>query len=85
MARPHHRKKHKEHLRQFQQRAAGKTGESKEKASAATVFAVTGAVVGIAVLFFATGGDYIWAIGGGVIGGVIGYLVGKSWDKAPKK
>jgi len=85
MANPHHRKKHKGHLKQFQQRAAGHTGESKEKASASTVFAITGAIVGIAILFFATGGDYIWALGGGVVGGLIGYLVGKSWDKNPKK
>lgn len=85
MANPHHRKKHKEHLRQFQQRTAAQTGESKEKASASTVFAVTGAVVGIAVLYFATQGNFIWAIGGGVLGGLIGYLIGKGVDKAPKK
>ena len=85
MANPHHRKKHKAHLRQFQQRAASHTGESKEKASASTVFAVTGAVVGIAVLYFATQGNFIWALGGGVIGGVVGYLIGKSLDRSPKK
>lgn len=85
MANPHHRKKHKSHLRQFQQRAASQTGESKEKTSASTVFAVTGAVVGIAVLYFATQGNFIWAIGGGIIGGVVGYLIGKNVDKAPKK
>ena len=85
MARPHHRKKHREHLRQFQQRAASGTGESKEKAKASSIFAITGAVVGIAVLYFATQGNFIWAIGGGVIGGAIGYLIGKSVDKAPKK
>lgn len=84
MANPHHRKKHKEHLRQFQQRAAGQTGESKEKAKASTVFAVTGAVVGIAVLYFATQGNFMWAIGGGILGGVIGYLIGKSVDKSPR-
>jgi hypothetical protein len=49
------------------------------------VFAVTGAIVGIAILFFATGGNYVWALGGGVIGGFVGYMVGKSWDKNPKK
>ena len=85
MANPHHRKKHKAHLRQFQQRTAAQTGESKEKANASTVFAVTGAVVGIAVLYFATQGDFVWAIGGGLVGGLIGYLIGKSFDKAPKK
>lgn len=85
MANPHHRKKHKAHLKQFQKRSSITTVESKEKASASTVFAITGAVVGIAVLYFATQGDFIWALGGGLVGGLVGYLVGKSWDKTPKK
>ena len=85
MANPHHRKKHKGHLQQFRQRAASHTGESKEKASASTVFAIAGAIVGVAVLYFATQGDLLWALGGGVIGGAVGYLVGKSWEKSPKK
>ena len=85
MARSHHRKKHREHLKQFQQRAARGTGESKEKAKASSVFGITGAVVGIAVLYFATQGNLVWAIGGGVIGGAIGYLMGKGVDKTPKK
>jgi hypothetical protein len=45
MARPHHRKGHKEHLKQFQNRTAGSTGESKAKAKASSVFAVGGAIV----------------------------------------
>ena len=57
MARPHHRKGHKEHLKQFQNRTAGNTGESKAKAKASSVFAVGGAIVGLAVLYFATQGD----------------------------
>lgn len=85
MANPHHRKKHKAHLKQFQKRAAITTGESKEKAKASTVFAITGAVVGIGVLYFATQGDLIWALGGGVVGGAVGYLMGRSVDKSPKK
>jgi len=85
MARPHHRKGHKEHLKQFQNRTAGSTGESKARAKASSVFAVGGAIVGFAVLYFATQGDFVWAIGGGVAGGVIGYLIGKSIDRAPKK
>lgn len=85
MARPHHRKGHKEHLKQFQNRNTGTTGESKAKAKPSSVFSVGGAVAGLAILYFATQGDFIWALGGGVIGGVIGYLAGKSWDKNPKK
>jgi hypothetical protein len=85
MARPHHRKNHKGHLKQFQNRAAGNTGESKEKTKASSVFAVGGAVAGLAILYFATQGDFIWAIGGAIIGGGLGYLVGKNIDRAAKK
>ena len=85
MARPHHRKGHKEHLKQFQNRAAGNTGESKAKAKASSVFAVGGAIVGMALLYFATQGDFVWALGGGLAGGLIGYLIGRGIDKAPKK
>jgi len=85
MARPHHRKGHKEHLKQFQSRAAGNTGESKAKAKASSVFAVGGAIVGLAVLYFATQGDFLWAFGGAVAGAAIGYLIGKNIDRAAKK
>lgn len=85
MANPHHRKKHKEHLKQFQNRVASQTGESKEKAKASSVFAIGGAIAGLAVLYFATQGNFIWAAGGGVIGGAIGYLIGKNVDRAAKK
>ncbi len=84
MARPHHRKGHREHLKQFQQRAASNTGESKEKAKGSSVFAIAGAVVGLAVLYFATQGDIVWALGGAIIGAAIGYLIGKSIDRAKK-
>ena len=85
MARPHHRKGHKEHLKQFQNRATSSTGESKAKAKASSVFAVGGAVVGLAILYFATQGDFVWAIGGGVVGAAVGYLIGKNIDRAAKK
>ena len=85
MARPHHRKGHKEHLKQFQNRTAGSTGESKAKAKASSVFAVGGAVVGFAIFYFATQGDFVWAFGGAVAGLVIGFLIGKNIDRAAKK
>ena len=85
MARPHHRKGHKEHLKQFQNRAAGNTGESKVKAKASSVFAVGGAIVGLAILYFATQGDFVWALGGAIIGAALGYLIGKNIDTAAKK
>ena len=85
MARPHHRKGHKEHLKQFQNTTTGNTGESKAKAKASSVFAVGGAIVGLAVVYFATQGDFVWALGGAVAGAAIGYLIGKNIDRAAKK
>lgn len=85
MARPHHRKGHKEHLKQFQNRTAGSTGESKSRSKPSTVFAVGGAVAGLAVLYFATQGDFIWAIGGTIAGAAIGYLIGKNVERSAKK
>ena len=83
MARPHHRKKHKEHLRQFQHRTEINKIEAKAKAS--SVFAIGGAVAGLAIFYFATQGDFIWAIGGAVAGGGIGYLIGRNIDRTAKK
>jgi len=85
MARPHHRKGHKDHLKQFQNRTAGSTGESKARSKASSVFAVGGAIAGLAILYFATQGDFVWALGGAVVGAVVGYLIGKSVDRSPKK
>lgn len=83
MARSHHRKKHKEHLRQFQHKSDINTGNAKGRGS--NVFAIVGAVAGLAILYFATQGDMVWALGGAIAGGLVGYLLGKSIDKAGKK
>ena len=85
MARPHHRKGHKEHLKQFQNRVAGSTGESKAKSKASSVFAVGGAITGLAILYFATQGDFVLALGGAVVGAGLGYLIGKNVDRSSKK
>ena len=82
MANPHHRKKHKEHLRQFQHRGDMKT--EKAKGSGTMVFAIAGAAAGLAILYFATQGNFIWAIAGALAGGAIGYIIGKNIDKSAK-
>ena len=85
MANPHHRKKHKEHLKQFQKRVASQTGEPKAKSKASSVFGIGSAIAGLAVFYFATQGDFLWAAGGAAIGGLIGYLIGRNIDNSPKK
>lgn len=83
MARPHHRKKHKEQLRQFQQSRGAFKKEAKGKAT--NVFAITGAVVGLAIAYFATQGNLVWVIIGLLAGAGAGYLIGKSVDESGKK
>jgi uncharacterized protein YcfJ len=82
MANPHHRKKHKEHLRQFQKNRIGSTSTVKGKAS--NIFAVVGAVMGLAIAYFASG-NLIWVAVGAVAGGLAGYFTGKNIDNAGKK
>lgn len=80
MARPHHRKKHKEHLRQFKHsHEVTKTVKAKE-GSATVVFALGGAIVGLLLGYFAGGGSVAWLIGGFVVAGVGGYLIGQRID-----
>jgi len=80
MARSHHRKKHKSHLRQFRHShdITGTTSNAKTKAS--SVFSIAGALAGFAVSYFATQGSWAWVAGGLVIGAAAGYLIGKSID-----
>lgn len=79
MARSHHRKKHKEHLRNFKQKE--ETTWSTPKSKAANVFAVTGAIVGLAISFFSTGGSILWISVGVIVGGLAGYLIGRKVDQ----
>lgn len=78
MARSHHRKKHKEHLRQFKNKAETTWVTPRSKAS--NVFAVVGAVVGAAISFFSTEGSLPWIAGGLVAGTVAGWLIGRKVD-----
>ena len=80
MARSHHRKKHKEHLRQYQQSHEGISSRNK-KGKVTGTFTAIGAILGIAIGYFATNGDLIWVAAGAVAGGLAGYLTGKYFDK----
>lgn len=79
MARSHHRKKHKEHLRQFrnsQDTAAAKSGKGKT----VVLFTVIGAALGFAVSYFAAQGSAIWIAIAIIAGAVIGYFIGHKID-----
>jgi outer membrane lipoprotein SlyB len=79
MARSHHRKKHKEHLRQFKH--SHDTAGSAPKGKAGNIFPIVGAVLGFAISFFASNGSMIIMAIGLIAGAVIGWLIGKNLDK----
>ena len=83
MARSHHRKKHKAHLRNYQQ-AQGTLAPKTSKGKVAGVFTVIGAATGFAMGFFASGSP-LWLILGALIGGGIGYFFGRKFDQQAAK
>ncbi len=84
MARSHHRKKHKEHLRQYQHNQEGGATSSKKGKVSGTIAAV-GIILGIAVGYFASDGNITWVGAGTVVGGIAGYLTGRYFDKEANK
>ncbi len=80
MARSHHRKKHKEHLRQYQHSREGTSSASK-KGKVTSTFAIIGGILGIAIGYFATDGVAIWIAAGAVAGGIAGFFTGRYFDK----
>ncbi|HEX7845996.1 MAG TPA: glycine zipper domain-containing protein, partial [Chitinophagaceae bacterium] len=82
MARPHHRKKHKQHLQQFKHRGDASAETAKSKGS--SVFAVGGAVFGFAIGYIISSGSVLWMIIGLIVGGAAGYFLGERIDKKDK-
>jgi hypothetical protein len=80
MARSHHRKKHKEHLRQYQHHNEAGAAKPK-KAKVSGTFAIVGVVLGAAVGYFATDGNSTWIAFGALFGGLAGWLAGWYFDK----
>lgn len=78
MARSHHRKKHKEQLRQFKHKE--ETTYSTPKSKASNIFAIVGAIIGLAVSYFAAEAAILWICVGLVVGGIAGYLIGRKVD-----
>ena len=77
MARSHHRRKHKN----FQP----PPHTHKEKAGATSLFTIIGAVVGLAIAFFANRESIILIIAGLLAGGLIGYYIGRKLDRGEEK
>lgn len=80
MARPHHRKKHKTHVRQFRQSHDTKVSSPRNSAKAISVFTIAGALAGFAIGYFATQGSLLWLVAGTLAGGALGYFIGKRID-----
>ena len=79
MARSHHRKKHREHVKQFRQ--SHDTATSAGSNGKATTIVIVGGLVGFAVAFFASGGVLLWMTLGLILGAAGGYFAGKKIDE----
>ncbi len=81
MARTHHRKKHKEHVRQFKQdHENANSSSSSSKGKTTNLFTFIGAATGLGISYFAAGADIVWLAVGLVAGGVIGFYIGRKID-----
>jgi len=84
MARSHHRKKHKEHLRQYQHEHDSVAQKAKGN-KAANVFTVVGAVAGLALGYFSSDRSTVWSILVALAGAAAGYFFGRSLDRQSNK
>lgn len=80
MARSHHRKKHKEHLRQFKHSQETDVSAN-ARGKAVGIFTLIGAALGFAVSYFATQGSILWMSIGVAAGGILGYYIGRKIDE----
>ena len=82
MARSHHRKKHKEHLRQFKHtHDTASSSSSPAKGKTTAIFTLIGIVAGFAVSYFAAAGNIFWIVTGLIAGGIAGFYTGYKIDK----
>ena len=75
-----HRKKHKQQAHQH-----ANPVYTKRRGSAASVMAIAGAIVGLAVSYLASNANWIWVVIITIVGTIIGYSIGKTLDKAAQK
>lgn len=81
MARSHHRKKHREHVKQFRHSHDTAVSSAGSNGKAITIVMIIGALVGFAVAFFASGGVLLWMTVGLILGAIGGYFAGKKIDE----
>lgn len=80
MARSHHRKKHREHVRQFSHTHNRETPQG-GNGKAINIVMIVGALAGLAIGYFASEGELIWMTLGLLAGATGGYFVGKKIDE----
>ena len=78
MARSHHRKKHKEHLKQF--RDHSETAGKSTRGSTVVTLTIAGILAGLGIGYIATEGNLIWMGAGMVVMGIAGYFLGHKID-----
>lgn len=78
MARSHHRKKHKQHLRTYQhsKELSVRTGKSK----VTVIFTLLGLALGLGISYFAVNTALALVVGA-ALGGLVGYLIGRKMDE----
>jgi 1,4-dihydroxy-2-naphthoate octaprenyltransferase len=80
MARSHHRKKHKEHLRQFKHTHDNASSSSSAKGKTTVIFTLIGIATGFAISYFAAAGNIFWIATGLIAGGIAGFYTGHKID-----
>ena len=78
MANPHHRKKRKHFTPPPHTRKEVKGGAS-------SIMAIFGAIIGLAIFYFAVQAGVIWIIAGSIALALVGYMIGKWMDNAALK
>jgi hypothetical protein len=80
MPRTHHRKGHKQHLQNFkhQQNDGDNVGGKKQ---ASSVLIIIGAVIGLAIGYMSSSGQWLWMMAGAAIFGIVGFIIGNKIDK----
>ncbi len=81
MARSHHRKKHREHVRQFKHSHDTSESPATAKGKATNIIMIVGALAGFAIGYFASEGVILWMTVGLLVGAAGGYWVGKRVDE----